>query len=602
MHRTFRRLGLALLVAALAPASAQDAPGGPPEEREGLGIRFNGLGRAYIQQSDLGGTLLATDTTTAEALADGEFVLDLAVNAQPNRVTEVQGVLRLRNEFGGFFGAGVTVEVRELWARGIVANALEYRLGDMDLVLTPYTLFLPDADESVHSPEVFRPLEERIAYEEFYTGRNTRRLQGGRLAFGLAFDQVVEALDTEVFLTRLRPTDFQTTPTRFLGGGRLSTSSAAFGPTDARATLGANLVSTWDDLESGNANEGIRNHVLTFDGDVSVLADGPLALSLVGEAGRSVAKFADETDQPDAEPDPEAEPLLRERDTFFEVGLRAALARRGVTASAHVVNVGPDFFSAAAQSKRVDYTRALSAYNRIGNSRDLRTVGLFDLSRDPALYTFRVEDRLMTYDPRYSNVLPYGRATPNRRGVRAEADYAPEDGPLSAGLMLALLREIRGQGTTELKRFALARAFADLDVAPLVGYGRGLGVSLGLQVENTDRGGEEIEAVDLTSTLIEGGVVAEVYDRLDVLLGARLRSSSGRDYVPEYEAFNDVRDFPGPFVTDDGEALWGGGLRYRFRDDVYLTVQAQRYTYGDDATPDDDYSVDQVFVLYRMLF
>jgi hypothetical protein len=72
--------------------------------------------------------------------------------------------------------------------------------------------------------------------------------------------------------------------------------------------------------------------------------------------------------------------------------------------------------------------------------------------------------------------------------------------------------------------------------------------------------------------------------------------------VPEYENFNDIRDFPGPFVTDDAERLLGGGLRYRFRDDVYLTVQYQHYRYRDDATPDDDYSVGQVFALYNMFF
>ena len=121
--RTFSRLGLllaSLAVAAVAPPAAQaqtpgGATGGAPEAEAGPGLRFNGLGRSYIQQSDLGGTVAETDTTTAENLADGNFVLDLAVNAQPNRVTEVQGTLRLRNEFGGFFGAGATVEIRELW-------------------------------------------------------------------------------------------------------------------------------------------------------------------------------------------------------------------------------------------------------------------------------------------------------------------------------------------------------------------------------------------------------------------------------------------------------------------------------------------------------
>lgn len=598
--RTYRSALLSLVAAlALVPvASAQDSEnGGPPEDEVGAGLRFNGLGRAYIQQSDFGGTLADTDTTTVQTLADGEFVLDLAINGQPNRVTEVQGVLRLRNEFGGFFGSGVTVEVRELWARGIVADAIEYRVGDMDLALTPYTVHLPDRDGTVNTPEVFMPQKEVIDYEEFYTGNNERRLQGGRVDFGLAFDQVVEELDVRTFLARLRPTDFQTTPTRLIGGGRVGLTSSTFGPTRARGTVGVNLTSTWDDLESGNANDGIRNHVLTFDGALTVLDQDALELAVVGEGGRSIARQVEEP----SETEPEVE-ALRESDTFFDLGLAVDLKGTGVNAAAHFVNVGPDFFSVSAQSKRVDYTRARSQYNRLGNERTQRSIGLFDLSRDPAVYTYRVEEQLMAYDPRYNNVLPYGRATANRRGVRLEADYAPESGVVDAGLLVAALREIRGQGTDLLKDFILVRGEADVPVAPLVGYGRELAISLGAQYENTSRGGDQFETVDLSSFLVEAGITAEVYDRLDLLLGTKVRQSDGRDYIPQIENFNDVRDFPSPFVTNDGESLIGAGLRYRFRDDVYLTIQFQQYRYGDDATPADDYQFNQVFALYSMSF
>ena len=101
---------------------------------------------------------------------------------------------------------------------------------------------------------------------------------------------------------------------------------------------------------------------------------------------------------------------------------------------------------------------------------------------------------------------------------------------------------------------------------------------------------------------MEAGVAAEVYERLDVLFGVKLRSSSGRDYVPVIVNFNDVRDFPAAFVTDDQETLLGAGLRYRFNTNTYLTVQVQRFSYGADATPDDDYRLNQIFAIYSMSF
>ena len=600
--RLLPRLGL-LALALGAPAAL--AQGAPAPDANGPGLRFNGLGRSYIQQSELGGTLAEADTATAGRLSDGEFVLDLAVNAQPNRVTEVQGVIRLRNEFGGFFGAGATVEIRELWARGVVADRVRYRLGDMDLALTPYTLFLPEEDGVVNEPELFIPQREVIDYEEFYTGENTRRLQGGTVDFGLAFDDGLEALDTRVFIARLRATDFQTVPTRLIGGGQLGLTSTPVGPYGSQARLGATLSHVWDDLESGNATRGIRNSVYSLDLDATLVRQAGAALRLTGELGRS---FVDLRDRQESLPETDTtqavvttESLVSEDDTFFEIGLAGDLDGPALGVSARFVNVGPDFYSAAAQSKRVDYTRTLESYNRIGNDRAERDIALFDLTRDPGIYTFRVADALMAYDPRYSNVLPYGRATPNRRGLRLGATYEPEN---SVGAMLdvALLREIRGQGTTELKDFVRVQAGLDVPVGALARLGRGLDLTLGTQIETTRRGGEPIEEVDLTSILLEAGLSAELYDRLDLLLGSKFRASTGRDYLPTIQNFNDVRDFSEPFVTDDQESLVGAGLRYRFKEDVYLTVQVQRFRYARDDAPQDGYRIGQVFALYSMTF
>jgi hypothetical protein len=592
---------------ALLPASDALAQGAPDADEGGLGVRFNGYGRSLIQQTGLGGDVLDADTIAVENRADGEFLLDLAVNAQPNDVTEVQGVIRIRNEFGGFFGAGATVEVRELWVRGVIADVLRYRAGDMDVALTPYTLFLPEADGVVNAPALFRPLREAIYHDEFYTGFNTRRLQGAKLDFGLAFERGLEAAEARAFVARLRTTDFFDVPNRFIGGGRVAATSSRYGAYGSQVKLGVNLAYTWDDLGTSDGTAGLRNAVVSLDGDLTVLDGDAFDLHLVGEGGRSAVRLErDPAEAEDEEPPAEEDEPVEDTDTFVEIGLAATFDGPGVGVSVMFVDVGPEFYSAAAQSKRIDYTRAKSYFNRLGLDRELRGITLFDLTRDQALYTFRIADELMAYDPRYGNALPYGRATPNRRGVRLGAAYAPDAGPLDdaldAALDVALLREIRGQGTDELKDFLLVRAEADVHVGELAGWERALGLTLGTQVERTSRGGDAIEEVDLTSVLFEAGVAAEVYDRLDVLVGAKLRSSSGRDYLPEIVDFNDVRDFRAPFVTDDRESLLGAGLRYRFREGISLTVQVQRFSYGDDATPEDDYHLNQVFALYTMYF
>ncbi|MCB0635252.1 MAG: hypothetical protein KDC54_01465 [Lewinella sp.] len=582
-----------LFIGLVSLAQAQDGSSLPSSRDETPRVvQFNGLGRAYLQQAGIDGNLLKEDTTTARQLTDGEFLLDVAINAQPNDNTEVQGILRLRNEFGGFFGAGVSVEVRELWARGLIGNALRYRVGDFDYAMTPYTFYNPDEEGMVNEPEVFRPQKDVIYYEQFYQDGNTRRLQGANLDFGLTFPVLFNEARFDGYIARIRGTDLLTIPTRFVGGGSVDlTTQTLQDSLGLRADIGFNLSHTWDDLNSGNANSGIRNLVWSVDFDVTLFDKENLGVHLLGEAGRSsLESLENETS------------VFDEGDSFLEVGLSVAHKPTGLRVGATFLDVGPDFFSMAAQSKRVNFGNSKDLFNRIGNDRRLRMPTLFDLGPDRSLYTYQLSEQLMAYDPRYANVMPYGQATPNRRGLQLSVDYGDDESALEAGVNVALLREIRGQGTFELKDLRQIRGYANFNAHHLLDWKKNLRLTLGLQQEQADRGGVEIEQVDLSSTLLEVGLEAELFNRCDLLLGGKFLSASGREYVPVIENFNDVLDFPAPYLADDQETLLGAGLRYRFKEDIYLTVQYQQFSYERATDQANAYDLRQFFVLYNMDF
>ena len=103
IYFTYSFIGLLLLLG--VSVQAQDGSSLPSREDASADqtVQFNGLGRTILNSTSIDGSILDSDTTTARNLQDGEFLLDVAVNAQPNDKTEVQGILRLRNEFGGFF-------------------------------------------------------------------------------------------------------------------------------------------------------------------------------------------------------------------------------------------------------------------------------------------------------------------------------------------------------------------------------------------------------------------------------------------------------------------------------------------------------------------
>lgn len=573
---------------------AQDGSSLPSREDANANpkVQFNGLGRTILNNTSIDGALLDTDTTTARRLSDGEFLLDVAINAQPNDNTEVQGILRLRNEFGGFFGAGVTVEVRELWARGLIANTVRYRVGDFDHVMTPYTLFLANEEGTVNEPEVFRPQKEVIDYEQFYTDNNSRRLQGAKLDFGLAFPVILREMKAEGFVARIRPTDFFTTPNRFVGGGQLDFSTRSLRDSvGLQADFGVNLSSVWDDLKTGAVTSGITNQVFSVDFDLHVFENEQINVHILGEAGTSKLDLREEE-----------KTTFTEDDTFLEAGVAVDLKASKLRLSATYLDVGPDFFSIAAQSKRVDFNRNKTFYNRIGNDRGLRMPTLFDLGRDRALYNFQLSEDLMTYDPRYANVMPYGKATANRTGLQFGAVYGDDSSLFDAELGVALLQEIRGQGTFELKDFRQIRLAANVHLNKILDWDKTTKITLGLQQEQTTRDGVEIEQVDLSSTLLEIGLEAELFNRFDLLLGAKMLSAEGRDYIPSIDVFNNIEDFPAAFVADDQETMIGAGLRYRFKDDVYLTVQFQQFSLERALDPTNDYDLQQVFAQYVMKF
>ncbi|MGB0431545.1 MAG: hypothetical protein ACPGLV_13810, partial [Bacteroidia bacterium] len=64
----------------------------------------------------------SVDNVTPNRLNSGHTMVDLAANIKPNRNTYINATLRVRNDYGGFWGGGVTFDLRQLYVKGVVAN------------------------------------------------------------------------------------------------------------------------------------------------------------------------------------------------------------------------------------------------------------------------------------------------------------------------------------------------------------------------------------------------------------------------------------------------------------------------------------------------
>ena len=53
----------------------------------------------------------------------------------PNESTEILGMIRINNQFGGFYGAGVTFDVRQIHVKGVAGKVLRYQIGNIDATI-----------------------------------------------------------------------------------------------------------------------------------------------------------------------------------------------------------------------------------------------------------------------------------------------------------------------------------------------------------------------------------------------------------------------------------------------------------------------------------
>lgn len=370
------------------------------------------------------------DTTTSPRENSGHVMADLGVNVRPNAATEVQAMVRIRNDYGGFWGSGVSFDVRQLTVKGLIQNRFKYTVGDMDYALTPYTMFrtapLLEVLNGMPALQLFQ--QQMPGYDVFMNQNGSWRTQGASLDFGFLFRNGPSRLSNSLFAMRLRPGFGGAATEQWAYGGR---SELHWNTTPLR--LAGTLVAVRDMPGSSAQTNLYQSSVLTTDGDF-----GNGLLRLHWEAGTSLTRFADTGS-------------TEKSDFFYTLRLKV-----GKSWQLSYREVGPDFFSAAAQSTAYNPVGIPRSFRTIGNDRQLRTASIYDFSREAGLYRAGWNTSLGTDQSNYILLDPFGEATPNRRGVSLA--WQPETG--LKGLRMTVrgdfFSEIRGSGTSELTRFSRA--------------------------------------------------------------------------------------------------------------------------------------------------
>lgn len=571
-------------------------------ELQAQAVYFNGLGRALVTNDRLSGEALMDTATgipdgiTPRRGTGGYTLLDLGINAQPSENLRAHAILRLRNPFGGFYGDGSFLIFRQLRLDGILSKVVKYQIGDIDLSLTPYTLYNFAPEYHDYEADIFAIRRSIVQYENFNFGNNWR-LQGFHANSALKLNnKFMERIGFGAFATVPRRTDFVIRPDRLFIGGEIDVKQSKY------LSFGINYARMYDVYGTAIvAVQDFDNDVITFDFKTEVEID-TLKIQVYGELGRSNYSYSNLTTGLDT----------TNNDWFYDIGASVNHQASKVKLFASYRNVGPDFLSPGAQTRRIfdlgvpSLFSTLDASALIDPSSPLtyRRPILFDRFTDEQLRNLTLSPFPMLYLPWYNNITPYGVATPNRKGLTAGISAGNENSIVTADVIVDLLSEIVAEGVTDTTGLEDTRDFlglkggAKVNLGKFLKFEKGLSVNAGFRYERTQR---EANPVNLTSTALDFGITAELVNKLDLLAGYKILFAEGNESI----LIRSPLEGGTPIVFDNinfSERVGAIGLRYRFSRNTYFTVNQVLVNAVDENSKVNNYQISQTFFVYTMVF
>ena len=236
--------------------------------------------------------------------------------------------------------------------------------------------------------------------------------------------------------------------------------------------------------------------------------------------------------------------------------------------------VDPNFRSPGAQTKRIDFisSNLPTVYPMYTNSYLNRRFSTFDLVSDEIIYNQAISVDLMEFNPIFSNVLPYGDATPNRLGLYLKMHHNTKDKSLETNLKSAFFKEVIGQGTSNKRNFIFLNGSLKFNVDEIIKRDKKLCLMISYRQELTKRKGDSISNVDLNSGLLNCFINAEIADKLFVQFSIKQFSTIGNEFITSRNEYGQIENYLSRDYNQK-DYMYSSGISYEFRKNVYANIQ-----------------------------
>ena len=538
---------------------------------------YDGNSRVIFNRDALEGTIKDIDTVSTRSNGGGSTVLDLGFHFTPVDDIEIFSEIRLKNDFGGMWGNKSVVELRRLSAKGIVNNKIAFSIGDIYLKQTKFTLYNYEQELSQYEPSVFKFYRDYVNYENYYQS-NYHRLQGLQTNFSYNMYNFIEQLDFDAFTARIRGVEWLGKPELLMLGG------SAIVRLSNKINLGSHYVNTFEVLSSSNGTVAYYNPVLntqiSYSGSVN---DNPYKMLL--EGGFSKRGWDGDSLAPEV------------KGNFMQASLHSKRINGELDLGFRYVD--SDFRSMGAQTRRIQYNNSTTTYPYYSNNYTQRKVSLLDVMSDPNVYNKNLSTSLMSYNPMYSSVTPYGDATPNRIGFTAKISNINITDFFSTNIQTQYFSEVIGQGTTQKRMLNKSALQSMLLLNKLLSTKKSLILEGSMNLETVNRAGEDFEKIDFTSILYSGSISYELIKNLKIIAGAKVFYAEGNEFIADRDKYDQINDYSN-HIYDSKETILIAGLQHHFTEDIYFTMQYNQFNVLDKTNTYDEFSLGRLIFMFNM--
>ncbi|HAR19325.1 MAG TPA: hypothetical protein DCR46_01605 [Cytophagales bacterium] len=543
-----------------------------------------GYGRAIVTSNNLKAE--AADNKTSTNTVYGYTLFDLSNNLRTKNLW-ANAILRGYSPFGGFFGTGTVFNFRQFQLGGNIGKAVSYELGDINVGegMSHYSVNNFDDLYSRFESPLLSQRKDILLYENFNFG-NLWRLQGVQSRAKFKVGDLIDTVSLYGFAARTNATDDRTVADRILSGGRVGIDVLKY------LNVGGNYVALLD-VPINTATMKYRNEILSGNAKLNM----PIGNDIFVHAGTDLgmSSYTNTNSVTNVS--------VSYKDYYYEglAGITYKPIKLKFTATYR--EVGPQFSSPTAQTRRVNNVAGTQLFSQIAGV--ARSQSLFDRYTQENMYNRVILPTLQEFNPIYSNIHPYGVATPNRRGFILGLKTDTSAKIIDAEFVFENHSEVVGEGVTDPRVFTGIRAGMSFNLGRFIASERNFIFQGGYRAENTTRAGENESGkagFTLKSTIIDAGVSLEVVKKVDLLAGAKQLVASGSEFISKRDEFNEflTTELPVKRTYDVKDMVYSVGARYRINNTSHLTFNYNVSDYEDMLTKTRNNTISQYFLNFTM--